>query len=286
MPNYKMVDADVLDGAMLETAKAIREKGGTEELIPWNKSTGYKEAIEAIKGGGGLNFTVVGGTEKPESPAENTVWVNTPTEIGKWTLSPMEPASPTSGDVWIVLDVGGVVIPADDEGSVYIAVSGVRQYVSGAWAIIENAQIFANGAWANVEGTEQIIYDGTWHYGYSPVANVTDATITEGYPYKTEKSGSNGIYVAPAIDMSKYSAVILDVSAYSSDWMSFSIGTVSSWGNGQYDGAPVYQNRSRTTITREAITLNVSNLSGNHYIKLCADGNNWIEVHGIRLVRI
>lgn len=52
MPNYKMVDADILDGAMLETAKAIREKGGTEELIAWNKSTGYKDAIEAIKGGG------------------------------------------------------------------------------------------------------------------------------------------------------------------------------------------------------------------------------------------
>ena len=31
-----------------------------------------------------LNFKVVGGTIKPTSPKENTIWVNTDTEISNW----------------------------------------------------------------------------------------------------------------------------------------------------------------------------------------------------------
>lgn len=74
MPNYKMVDADALDGAMLATAEAIRTKGGTEELIAWNKSTGYKEAIDAITAGGASgipNYTYSGNATLHVEDEEN-----------------------------------------------------------------------------------------------------------------------------------------------------------------------------------------------------------------------
>lgn len=44
-----------------------------------------------------LNFKVVGGTTQPESPKENTIWVNTGTEISGWVFSPEEPAEPSGG---------------------------------------------------------------------------------------------------------------------------------------------------------------------------------------------
>lgn len=44
-------------------------------------------------GGGGaeLNFEVVGGTSAPASPKENTIWVNTDTEITSWVFSAKRP---------------------------------------------------------------------------------------------------------------------------------------------------------------------------------------------------
>jgi hypothetical protein len=44
-------------------------------------------------GGGGsdLNFKVVGGTSAPSSPKENTIWVNTNTEISSWDFSATQP---------------------------------------------------------------------------------------------------------------------------------------------------------------------------------------------------
>lgn len=41
--------------------------------------------------GEGLNFKVVGGTTQPASPKENTIWVNTDTEITSWDFSVTEP---------------------------------------------------------------------------------------------------------------------------------------------------------------------------------------------------
>ncbi len=42
-------------------------------------------------GGTGLNFTVVGGTAAPSNPKENTIWVDTDTEITSWDFSAMQP---------------------------------------------------------------------------------------------------------------------------------------------------------------------------------------------------
>ena len=42
-------------------------------------------------GQGALNFKVVGGTTEPVSPKENTIWVNTDTEITDWAFSNKNP---------------------------------------------------------------------------------------------------------------------------------------------------------------------------------------------------
>jgi len=42
-------------------------------------------------GGAPLNFKVVGGTSQPANPKENTIWVNTATEIENWIFSTFDP---------------------------------------------------------------------------------------------------------------------------------------------------------------------------------------------------
>lgn len=48
----KVVDSAVLDAGMTSVANAIRAKGGTTEPLAW--PDGFKAAIEAISGGGGI----------------------------------------------------------------------------------------------------------------------------------------------------------------------------------------------------------------------------------------
>jgi hypothetical protein len=65
---------------------------------------------------GSLNFNVVGGTTEPTNPKENTIWVNTETKIGHWSLEPTEPtarfdnSSLQVGDVWVkTLNTNGIM---------------------------------------------------------------------------------------------------------------------------------------------------------------------------------
>lgn len=48
MANYIVSDTE-----MTATAEAVRQKGGTAELIPWKAGTGFADTVEAIPSGGG-----------------------------------------------------------------------------------------------------------------------------------------------------------------------------------------------------------------------------------------
>lgn len=64
---------------------AVGEKGGT---VPGSKVSGnLAAAIDSIPQGVELNFEVVGGTSAPVNPRENTLWVNTGTQVTKWAIA-------------------------------------------------------------------------------------------------------------------------------------------------------------------------------------------------------
>ena len=64
------------------------------------------KTINFNQGGAGLNFKIVGGTTRPETPRENTIWINTDTAIGEYQFSSTQPAtradgsSLQTGDAW------------------------------------------------------------------------------------------------------------------------------------------------------------------------------------------
>ena len=228
MPNYKMVDADVLDGAMLETAKAIREKGGTEELIPWNKSTGYKEAIEAIKGGGGLNFEVVGGTVQPENPKENTIWLETGVNIPMWRFSSDEPASAEEGMVLITIGTSSDISfnASDSEyGILMVYPIDAKQYVSGSWEFVP-AKTYMNGEWVAwwdgelFENGDQFefVTGGWWQntaipYRSGSLPNTGTVSIGETITLNAPSGKSACVWTKNKIDLSRYNTLSVTVEA-------------------------------------------------------------------------
>lgn len=59
MPNYKVVDADVLDADLQTVADAIKAKAGTEEALEF--PSGFASAVESIETGGGGDTTIEDG---------------------------------------------------------------------------------------------------------------------------------------------------------------------------------------------------------------------------------
>lgn len=185
-----MVDSAKLNREMLATANALREKGKTEAEIPWEDEIGFEQAVLAIKGGGELNFEVVGGTTPPTNPKENTIWVNTSTEITGWVVSPSQPDSQTEGLVWVrTSDYTGVRFNILEDNEMIQLALETRQYVSGAW-IICTAQIYVSGEWKDVVGNylynagdQMTGLTGGWHLKFK--GGNDDATASFGSNYIT-----------------------------------------------------------------------------------------------------
>lgn len=79
----KAIDSAVLDSGLTSVANAIRNKGGTSEVLEF--PAGFVSAVNAISASG-LNFEVVGNPE-PSNPKENTIWLDTDTSITKWVIA-------------------------------------------------------------------------------------------------------------------------------------------------------------------------------------------------------
>ena len=100
-------------------------------------------------GGAPLNFKIVGGTEQPAQPKENTIWVNTENEISSWVCSPVQPAEPAEGMVWIKTGYNSnVLVEALKKNSIALYILNAHQYVAEAWAVC-SCSVFQNEVWTD-----------------------------------------------------------------------------------------------------------------------------------------
>lgn len=132
---------------LTSVANAIRTKGETSEQLVF--PSGFVTAIQGIKGGADLNFEVMGGTSRPSSPKENTIWVNTGTEVNGWAFGNADaiPSSPASGMVFILTaETSNSAFNALKENSLFVYPKEVYQYASGTWSK-KTAEIYQSGRW-------------------------------------------------------------------------------------------------------------------------------------------
>lgn len=146
--------------------------------------------LNMIGGGGGasLNFAIVGGTSAPESPKENTIWVNTETAITDWSLGVTAPDSPTEGMLWIAIGTASAVsFNALKKNCIQVYPLTANQYVEGAW-VTKEARSYQNGEWHDwiiylfTNGNQNESLTGGW-------SNSIDDFTTDGW----DEAASDGV---------------------------------------------------------------------------------------------
>lgn len=125
-----------------------------------------------------FKLTVVDGTEKPENPAENTIWVNTDVDMGMCYLAPNAPASPEVGDVWINTYSKDYGVRVNDNPYLEIGVGGINQYNGSAWENKGGSAIYANGGWTTMA---LWLFNGEINEMYPPVYMSFAASPSYGY---------------------------------------------------------------------------------------------------------
>lgn len=86
-------------------------------------------------GGGAIHLSVVGGTTKPTSKLNRTVWIDTSTTSLTYVLSPTRPKTGVNGLVWIKT-----------------ADTGAEVYVGNTIYHLYSAALYLNGKWDSVVG--------------------------------------------------------------------------------------------------------------------------------------
>ena len=231
-------------------------------------------------GGSSLNYEVVGGTSTPSSPSENTIWINTSTDITSHIFSVTEPESPESGMVWISVDTySPVAFPATEENPVMVYPISAKQYASGAW-VNKTAKSYQNGAWvewlAYLYNGGNLFEDLTgglattllkWD---SSVGGTGNATIT--YNADNIVIAQNGtskgcaVHFANKIDLSKFTTLHFDgllQDAGSDTPQRCALSIWSDFGTYKETNRVAYLGADRLDSEK---TLDVSKLNGRYYI--------------------
>ena len=226
-------------------------------------------------GGGGLNFKVVGGTTEPSNPKENTIWVNTDTEITGWVFSTSEPQNPEEGMVWIATGTASTVsFNALKKNGVMVYPLAAKQYISGTWTS-KTAKSYQGGAWVEWL-TKLYSYGETFSDVTGGWKGVKDSggafAINSDHLYIGYSGGTKrdaAMYTVNKIDTTGYSKLMVDVDITATlSGYGFSIGLYTS--NTSYSNSFTAKTKLDTK-GRVTMSLDLSSYQGSYYIKLQAD---------------
>ena len=217
-------------------------------------------------GGGGLNFSVVGGTSHPANQKENTIWVNTETEISGWVFSAEEPGEPAEGMVWISTGLSSTVeFNALKKNGIQVYPTSAKQYISGAWVSV-TAQTYQDGAWSGWLTTEYLVQDGNAKYAFSK--NDTGVSITTSSGYYVFKGSGGGYWgIWATADLTGYNTVKTDGVFQPSNDGTNNFTNLCVWPTGTSN--PIWSNTvAKTALTTSGATLDISSMSGSYYVGL------------------
>lgn len=250
-------------------------------------------------GGAGLNLKVVGGTTLPTEPVENTVWVDTDTEISGYAFAVNQPVNPVEGMVWIETSPSESSAPMDVgiKNTAMLYPIAAKQYISGSW-VDKVAQAYINGEWLDW-------WDGGLYVAGDTYDSVTGGFVSVGFPATAPSVTYNANYVTLVqknmtweglwrtnnlIDLSGFSKISW---TYSGWWIQDSENdlrlAVLPQNATNISGAAAYlQRKSPTGGEKHTVTLDVSKLTGKYYIGIfiyVRYGDQTINVHDLHLER-
>lgn len=225
-----------------------------------------------LYGNGGsnpLNFKVVGGTTAPENPKENTIWINTDTEISNWIFDTSQPDTTVEGTVWIKTGTASdVKFNALKKNSIQIFPLEAHQYISGAW-VRKNASIYKNGAylpwWDGYiykEGDQRTDITGGWTTSdYVFWTFGCNASFKSNYMTVSLVSGqkSGGVGTANKIDLSGYTKLKAKVKPTEEDLY---VCVLNSKGTDMHGSVPARTIASGNSV--QTVTVDISKMSSGY----------------------
>lgn len=237
-------------------------------------------------GGAALNYDVIGSTSTP-TPSENLIWVNTENTITSHIFSSSEPENPTEGMVWFNTGAtSNVAFSVTEENPIYVYPNSCKQYISNEW-ISKTAKTYLNGAWVDwivriyslgddntftgfgqpygtESGLEPAVPDITYTYN----TNHLRATISNREVYQDTFWNRSGCIVTnKSFNLTGINTITFDfaITAGTDNTMANFCKFYVSTSNSDYN-----ESRDESTDsmgkTATRATLDVSNLSGDHYI--------------------
>ena len=242
--------------------------------------------------GGGLNFAVVGGLTQPASPRENTIWVKTDTKITSWAFSPEAPTNPDGGMVFFKTALASSAgFNALRKNEIAVLPTSAQQFVGGKWANVE-AHVFIGGKWVQFSFTAVYLYNkgeifadviGSFKSvgkafskedefigSQAPTIEYLDAAMKLiKYPASGVKGGI--VITELAIDLTSAESLVCELG----DTL---VSNASQVNNGMalnvWDSIPkytgtkgvAYDKLNKYNGSENKITIDVSGLTGNHYI--------------------
>lgn len=261
--------------------------------------TGIVSKLEKCEGGGaGLNFKVVGGTTTPGSPTENTIWVNTDVAIPSWAFSATEPGSPVAGMVWFFTGTSSTAeFNALKKNDIQVYPSRANQYLGGRWVCVD-AYIYKGEDWVQFSqkmlrlynnGDECTATTGGWTTdGFSYGGTKLEPTkITKDADRIIIKSVTAGDAVSivgcnRAINLDGYSTLVVvhkNANIISGQGIAADVAT----SKDMHTDRVAVGFSDASVGNKSTLRLDISSLSGNHYIALHGSANRGGEVYEVFL---
>lgn len=247
-----------------------------------------------------LNFKVVGGSEAPLRPIENTIWVKTGEKITGWVLTALVPDAPTEGVVWIrTASEGGAGVNLLKKNAVSTHVVSAQQYVGGEW-VVKTVKVYQNGQWQN---TETYLYykgnlceelTGGWTssaVGSSAEYNTPSAPNITYNSDHVEVHGTGAKWASGCwntvnkIDLTDFSRIRLHVIATNSPGAQGNIHLRVATLNGPYIGSNVVASAGDLEgNSNNDVFLDISSITGECYVRIDTYVSVWIKLDEIELI--
>lgn len=243
-------------------------------------------------GGGGLNFAIVGGLTQPTSPKENTIWVKTETKIPGWAFSPTEPTNPEGGMVFFKTDLtSSVGFNALRKNEIAVLPTSAQQFVDGQWKNVES-HIYIGGQWVQFSFEALYLYnkgeiftdvigsfksvgknidkDNAFVGNQAPTIEYLESAMKLiKYPAGGAKGGI--VITELAIDLTSAESLVCELgdTRVSNASNINGVMALNVWDSiPPYTGTKgvAYDNLNKYNGSENKITIDVSGLTGNHYI--------------------
>lgn len=237
-----------------------------------------------------LNFDVYAVASKPTTPGTNNdIAIITSVPMPNWIMSPDKPSGipRSAGDVWIQYSVSGNTFNALKNNTMMIATIKAWQYVYGAWTEVE-AVSYQNGEWVDWwngelfdNGNQYEAVTGGWVrntnlklYGGS---NTDTATVGDVLSVRSKSGTAAMLTTKNAIDVTDFNYVLIDVKSFTTN----AYVAIHSFESGNLEDSGAQGWSSKTG----EYTINISGLSGKHYISVGGNGGLCCDIARIQLLR-